>query len=150
MTEPVELVITRGCAFKKKEDGKRGCARCDGFKKDAIHLGAGPSVRMFGSGAQQVYQAVKHQWQDHLRALLEDTHLPRPCAHILVEGQMTFPDRGRRDQGNHRFIVEKALGDALVDGGWLEDDDWTRYEFGGLAYAYEKGVSQTRLMLFPG
>jgi hypothetical protein len=25
---------------------------------------------------------------------------------------------------------------------------WSRYEFGGLAAAYEKGVSRTRLMVF--
>jgi hypothetical protein len=65
-----------------------------------------------------------------------------------VEGQCTFPDRTRRDQGNHRFMLEKAMGDALVAGGWLEDDDWSRYEFGGLSAVYEKGVSRTRLMVF--
>jgi hypothetical protein len=45
--------------------------------------------------------------------------------------------------------VEKALGDALVEGGWLEDDDWSRFEFGGLAAVYERGVSRTRIMVFP-
>jgi hypothetical protein len=62
---------------------------------------------------------------------------------------MCFPDRRRRDQGNHRFIVEKALGDALVAGGWLPDDTWEHYEFGGLAMRVERGESWTRLMLFP-
>jgi hypothetical protein len=46
-------------------------------------------------------------------------------------------------------MVEKAMGDALTTGGYLEDDDWSRYEFGGLAYRYEKGVSRTRLLVFP-
>jgi hypothetical protein len=68
---------------------------------------------------------------------------------VLVEGECTFPDRHRRDQGNHRFMVEKAMGDALTTGGYLEDDDWSRYEFGGLAHRYEKGVSRTRLLVFP-
>jgi hypothetical protein len=36
-----------------------------------------------------------------------------------------------------------------VEGGWLADDDWARFEFGGLAASYEKGVSRTRLLLFP-
>jgi hypothetical protein len=51
--------------------------------------------------------------------------------------------------GNYRVLLEKALGDALKVGGWLDDDDWSRYEFGGLAYAYERGVSRTRLIIFP-
>ena len=62
---------------------------------------------------------------------------------------MTFPNRIKRDQGNFRWMIEKALGDTLVGGGWLPDDTWDRYEFGGLTYKYEKGVSATRLMLFP-
>jgi hypothetical protein len=52
-------------------------------------------------------------------------------------GLCCFPDRIRRDQGNFRYFIEKALGDALVAGGWLEfgglaDDDWDHYEFGGM------------------
>ena len=62
---------------------------------------------------------------------------------------ITVPDRKRRDQGNHRFLLEKALGDALVAGGWLDDDDWARYEFGGLQMVYERGVSAMRLFVFP-
>jgi hypothetical protein len=40
-----------------------------------------------------------------------------------VEGEVSFGDGRERDQGNHRVIVEKALGDALVRGGYLPDDD---------------------------
>ena len=62
---------------------------------------------------------------------------------------MTFPTRIRRDQGNYRFLTEKALGDALVMGGWLRDDSWEFFEFGGFGMQYEKGVKRLRLMLFP-
>jgi hypothetical protein len=67
--------------------------------------------------------------------------------YVYVEGEMTFPDRHKRDQGNFRFIVEKALGDALQQAGVIADDDWDSYEFGGLSKTYEKGVSRTRLLL---
>jgi hypothetical protein len=143
----------RGHAFVKQ--AKRGCGaevqggRCGKAKTAILHAGAPPSMNLLGSGNQFAYQAHKSAWQEALIELLEEADLPRPVARIVAEGEVTFPDRRKRDQGNHRFFVEKALGDALVTGGWLEDDDWTRYEFGGLAAMYEKGVSRTRLMLFP-
>jgi hypothetical protein len=151
--EPAVIEWTRHHAFVK--EGKRGCGavvgdrRCGKAKTHAEHQGAPPSLRILGSGDQFTYQAYKKVWQEVFIVLLEEADLPRPLARVVVEGEATFPDRRKRDQGNHRFFIEKALGDALTEGGWLEDDDWSRYEFGGLAWAYEKGVSRTRLMVFP-
>jgi hypothetical protein len=48
--------------------------------------------------------------------------------------------------------LEKIVGDALKEGGWLADDRWfpvCMYEFGNLAAVYEKGVSRLRLTVFP-
>lgn len=151
--EPAMVEIVRACHFKRKpdEDGHRklGCLRCGRPKSHRAHMGQPPSVNPLGSGNPAGYQAQKHQWQALLGDLLAASDLPKGLAHVLVEGEATFPTRQRRDQGNHRFMLEKALGDALVDGGWLEDDDWSRYEFGNLVASYEKGVSVTRLVLFP-
>lgn len=181
--EPVELEIVRACHFKAKplscRDCKadrrkatksapcehcgsaakpikrQGCQRCGAAKGDGAHIGAPPSLNVLGSGDPAIYMGMKARWQEMLAALLDASGLPRGLAYVLVEGEITFPDRGRKDQGNFRVLVEKALGDALVDGwedvpgGWLEDDDWTHYEFGGLAYRYEPGVSRTRLLIFP-
>lgn len=147
--EPVELLLVRECHFKAKSDGRRGCERCERAKKDRAHMGAPPSLNLLGSGNPHAYQGLKQQWEGVLGELLLDSGLPKGVGHVLAEGEATFPDRGRRDQGNYRALLEKALGDVLVSGGWLEDDDWTRFEFGGLAYRYERGVSATRLMLFP-
>lgn len=189
--QPVELVVERSCAFKakplvcrerrcgaprKRKDAKalcpacgserppiqrQGCANCDGSKHDPVHYGAPPSLNVLGSGDPMHFQAVKARWTAILAKALEASGLPRGLGRVLAEGEATFPDRARRDQGNYRVLLEKALGDTLVHGyqpedgddaiagGWLEDDDWTRYEFGGLAYNYEPRVSRTRLMLFP-
>jgi hypothetical protein len=152
--EPVLLEIIRGCHFKAKPNsaagGRRlGCARCGRSKRDDVHYGAPKSINVFGSGNPKVYWQEKMRWQELLTAQLEGSGLLRPLARVMVEGEAVFPDRIKRDQGNHRVIVEKALGDALVVGGWLEDDDWSRYEFGNLFAAYEHGVSATRLTLFP-
>lgn len=145
---PVEIVHEMDHPFAKR--GARGCAQCGRAKTHMDHIGYPQSIRQFGSGANHfTYQTIKHAWQERLVELLKSTGLPLGLGHVFVEGEACFPTRVRRDQGNHRFLIEKCLGDALTAGGWLEDDDWSRYEFGRLAYRYEKGRSYTRLMLFP-
>jgi hypothetical protein len=42
---------------------------------------------------------------------------------------MTFTLRRDRDEGNFRFFLEKALGDALQNGGWLKNDTPDQYRF---------------------
>ena len=146
--EPVEIEHRRDHAFVKQS--KRPCADCGRPKTHPVHLGGPQSLNVGGSGSNHfAYQTAKKQWQAVFTALLEATGLPTGLARIVVEGERGFPDRTRRDQGNFRFMIEKALGDALVTGGWLEDDDWQRYSFGDLAYRYKKGEAWTRLMLFP-
>lgn len=209
--QPVELLLERRCAFKakplvcregkcgaprKRKDAKaacpacgskkkpiqrQGCATCGGSKHDVAHYGAPPSLNVLGSGDPMAFQAIKTRWTAIFAQALEASGMPRGLGRVVVEGEVTFPDRTRRDQGNYRVLIEKALGDTLVNGwwetidvakvqpgdvtrptkddakvdvqriagGWLEDDDWTRYEFGGLAYAYEAGASRLRLALFP-
>lgn len=145
--EPVAIEIVQHHPFQKR--ATRGCGVCGRAKAHPEHQGAAPSMNVLGSGNQFAYQALKQAWQELLIEQLERADLPRPLARVVAEGEVTFPDRRRRDQGNHRFFVEKALGDALTAGGWLEDDDWARYEFGGLAAVHEARVSRTRLILFP-
>lgn len=145
--QPVELVHVRDHAFEKRS--KRGCGVCGKAKTHRDHQGAPPSMNFLGSGNQFAYQQQKRVWQEILIEQLERSDVPRPLARVVAEGEVTFPDRRKRDQGNHRFFLEKALGDALVEGGWLEDDDWSRFEFGGLASVYEHGVSRTRVLIFP-
>lgn len=154
MVEPVEIVHVRDHAFVKPAvkpaRGKGKCQRCGGKATALLHLGAPQSLNVAGSGGNHfAYQTAKHAWQERFAELLTAAGLPRDLAGVSVEGLVCFPDRHRRDQGNYRYLIEKALGDALVAGGWIEDDDWDRYSFGGLDYLYEKGESWTRLMVFP-
>lgn len=76
------------------------------------------------------FARLKKQWQAQFEMLLMSLGLPRP---IPIEGPMhvevvlRFKDRRRRDSENYRVLLSKALGDALVNGGWLADDtddDW--------------------------
>lgn len=145
--QPVEIVHEIDHRFQKRST--RGCGICGKAKTAVEHYGYPPSLNALGDGNRFAYRAMKEAWQRRIVELLEQTDLPRPLDHVLAEGVLVVPDRARRDQGNHRFLLEKALGDALTAGGWLEDDDWARYEFGGLQAVYDKGVSRMRVMLFP-
>jgi hypothetical protein len=145
--EPVTLEHDRDHAFVKRQ--ARGCGTCGKAKIAVEHHGYPQSLNALGDGNRFAYRAMKIAWETRLLALLEQSELPRPLARVVAEGELTVPDRTRRDQGNHRFMLEKALGDALVTGGWIPDDDWSRFEFGGLQAVYLKGVSRMRLMIFP-
>lgn len=158
--EPVEIVIERDHAYKSRGKGDKGrtlpgCAVCKGGKLKPQHLGAPPSMNGGNHSMDpNAYQALKHAWQAVMREQLDalDDALPRPCEAITVEALIGFPDFRSRDQGNLRWMIEKALGDVLVDGGWLPDDSFwpvRRYEFGGLQGEHTPGESWTRLRLFP-
>lgn len=138
----------------------RGCNRCGENKSWPGHFGAPASFNVWsGSGTDntQAYKGIKDIWQRILATHLEAVGLPRGQQRIEAEGIVTFPDRANRDQGNFRVILEKALGDALVDGsekanvpgGWLDDDNWDAYEFGALRMRVVPGVSATQLTLTP-
>lgn len=156
--EPVELLIERDHAFRRKPNdpatGRKriGCQICGRARHDPVHMGAPPSMNSGNHSMQpQAYQALKHAWQAALRAEIEASGLPRGLQAVTVEGLIGFPTRAERDQGNYRWMVEKALGDALVAGGWLESDCFfpvSRYEFGGLQAVHAPGHSWLRLMLF--
>lgn len=108
-----------------------------------------PSMNdIIGQGSRWRYTSAKSKWGVLLISRINALSIP-PCTRVYVEGQVTFPTRTKHDQGNYRFLLEKALGDALQSAGVLADDDWDSYEFGGLSKAYEKGVRRTRLMLMP-
>ncbi|MCA1571673.1 MAG: hypothetical protein LC798_15435 [Chloroflexi bacterium] len=176
MIEPVELVVERRCHFKAKtcgacdrpksntihrkknaEEGKpfcpfkrrNGCASCGLPKGHRDHLGAPESFNVMAGRDPNVYRAIVGKWAPVLAELLEESGLPRGLARVMAEGEVSFGDNVDRDAGNHRVMIEKALGDALVRGGWLESDTWARYEFGALQRREEPGVNRTRLMLFP-
>ena len=176
--EPVYVEIKRDCHFKAKPcracgkpesahqkgrgipgicDGmqrQQGCERCGRYKNDLAHFGAPPSFNAVSGGrgtgsAAMVAANLKKTWEQILREAIRPTGLPKDLGKVFVEGTIVFPDRGRRDQGNFRVILEKALGDVLVSEGHLSDDDWSRYEFGQLSMEVEPGVSATRLAIFP-
>lgn len=157
--DPVELMIERDHAFKKKDpdpdSGRKrvGCEVCGRAKRDIAHLGAPPSLNDGGSGMDRMaFYELKKTWQAALTSELDASGLPKGLAFVSVEGLIGFPTLAERDQGNYRWMIEKALGDALVEGGWLVSDCFfpvSRYEFCGLQAVHAPRRSWLRLLLFP-
>jgi hypothetical protein len=151
---PVEIVHRPHHSYKKGPKGSRGClavlengVACREAKSNPVHHL--PTMNETLTQGWQVYQGALKHWKPWLIGALEASGLPRGLESVLVEGMCCFPTKAHPDQGNHRAFIEKAMGDALQDGGWIPEDTWERYEFGNLAYRYEKGVRWTRLRVFP-
>ena len=51
-----------------------------------------------------------------------EQRVPRGLASVKAKATIRFKQRRRRDEGNFRALLEKALGDVLQAGGYLTDD----------------------------
>lgn len=157
--EPVELEIVQDHPFKRRTPdpvtGRKriGCEVCGQAKLHRDHLGAPPSMNSGNHSMQpHAYQALKHAWQDAITVELEASGLPRGLEAVSVEALVGFPTRATRDGGNHRWMIEKACGDALVAAGFIEDDCFfpvCRYEFGGIQAVHTPRKSWLRLLIMP-
>ena len=73
--------------------------------------------------------------------------VPRGQSSVYASAELTFPTKRRRDEGNYRTPLEKALGDVLVSGRWLTDDTPDHYRFGGVVFSSTAGPHNTVLTL---
>jgi hypothetical protein len=99
----------------------------DGVTPPSLNAIAGRSNRW-------AFSIAKRRWQADLATLLMARGFPRGLARVEASAVLTFTTRRRRDEGNFRVLLEKALGDALVEGGWLADDTPTEYRFGAVDF----------------
>ena len=150
-----EILHARDHEFVKhgtKRVKREKCVQCGRVVSNIAHHGYPPSLNLGGAGWNGfVYDGYKQAWQRSFHKLMTEAEMPMPLRRVAAEGQICFPDLKGRDQGNFKFLIEKALGDALQEGGWLADDEFypdPHYEFGGLVGTYIKGEAWTRIMLF--
>ena len=73
--------------------------------------------------------------------------LPRSVSSVQASALLVFPSRRRRDEGNFRTPLEKALGDALTQARWIEDDTPDQYRFDRLLFAPTPGTTATVITL---
>jgi hypothetical protein len=106
-----------------------------------------PSLNRFTGGSRGPYHREKKKWQEQLGTALMVAKVPRKLSRVKASATVTFPVKRRRDEGNIRFLLEKALGDILVEGGWLPDDTPDAFTFGAVTVKIEKGKSLTTVDL---
>lgn len=82
-----------------------------------------------------------------MAALVNASVPASPITRIEATALLTFPTHRRRDTGNFRTPLEKALGDCLVQHGALRDDTPDQYEFGWLRFNPELGPNSTVIQL---
>lgn len=151
--EPVRVFHRLEHDFEKKPDGKRNCARCGEPKKWIGHHAYPASFNAGGSSRNpHAWQNEKKAWTAYFIELMEAAKLPKGLGRVFVEGTLCFPTKRMAkgpDQGNYRHPIEKFLGDALQEGGWLQDDNWLAYSFGNLGWQYEKDQRWMELVFLP-
>lgn len=109
-----------------------------------------PSLNCFGSvggGTYYLYRRLKKEWQETLGVALMAAGVPRGLGKVSATATMRFATRRKRDEGNFRYLLEKTLGDTLVNGGWLADDDAAAFTFGAVTFDPELGTPLTVLSL---
>jgi hypothetical protein len=98
-----------------------------------------------GRGNRFAFIGAKRKWQTLLGTLLMAECVPRDLDRVEATAVLSFPTRRRRDEGNYRALLEKALGDALVEGGWLSDDTSEQFRFGALDFQIGEPLTELTL-----
>jgi hypothetical protein len=106
--------------------------------------GCPPSFNAIGYRSHwSVGRREKLKWQEMLGMALMVARVPRGLAAVSATAEIRFKQRRRRDEGNFRVILEKALGDALVEGRWLSDDTPEQYRFGAVDLVAPCPIAET-------
>lgn len=107
-----------------------------------------PSVNTYAHAHWRRYHGIKKSWQATFaeELLVLRTRLGRASS-VHATASLRFPQRRRRDEGNYRAPLEKALGDALVAGGYLADDTPEQFTFGAVTFEDDRGDNRTTVTL---
>jgi hypothetical protein len=107
------------------------------------HLGKSGS-----RGGWRTERALVKSWQGDLANLCLAEKVPRGCRFVAAEILLTFPRRAaKRDPENYRYVIGKALGDALQDAGVIDDDGPHRFAITGLRLIVEPQIARTTVVL---
>lgn len=107
-----------------------------------------PSFNKVGhSGNRWSWTKAEKEWRGIFETLLMATGFPRDWEQITAVVRLRFPSKRRRDEVNYRTLLEKALGDALVNGGWLPDDTPEHFTFERVHFEQQTGKPLTTIEL---
>lgn len=96
------------------------------------------------------FQREKKAWQQEIELVLMTLRTPRDNQRAIAGAFVRFERRPPRppDSGNYADLINKALGDALVNYGAIPDDDDAHYIFGGVEFEEEIGSARTTIWLY--
>lgn len=107
-----------------------------------------PSLNRIGTrGSRFAYHRAKKKWEGYFTIALLSSGVPKGLAKVEATATCRFHTRHKRDEGNYRWMLEKALGDALQINGCLDDDSSEEFTFGKLRFEKEPGVPRTIVTL---
>lgn len=107
-----------------------------------------PSLNRVGSrGSHMAFWREKKKWEGMLQIALLEKRVPRGVEYIEATATLHFPTKHRRDEGNFRMMLEKALGDVLVSGGYLPDDTPDHYRFDRCQFGETRKPGETWITL---
>lgn len=119
--------------------------------KDRYELripGVPKSLNAVGSrGSRFAFHREKKTWEGMCMIALNESKVPRGLARVDATAVLHPPTSHKRDEGNFRTILEKALGDALQLGGHLADDSSDFFSFGRLSFAEKRKPAETIITL---
>lgn len=98
-------------------------------------------------GAHMKFHRTKKHWEGMFVIALMQAKVPKKLVRVHATAVCRFASKRKRDEGNFRFMVEKALGDALQINGNLADDTPDQFTFGALTFNPEKGTPLTKVTL---
>lgn len=78
---------------------------------------------------------------------LNEAKAPKGMARVEATAVIHPPTAHKRDEGNFRMMLEKALGDALQLGGYLSDDSSEFFSFGRLSFGEKRKPAETIITL---
>lgn len=118
------------------------------------------SFNAAGARDPRGFHKAKTEWEFELALLMRDPDKGLPgwptgpqLQTVTASAVLTFAHKRKRDEGNFRVLLEKALGDALQggkhwpDGKWIPDDTSEHYSFRGVVISPDLGAAQTLLTL---
>lgn len=113
-----------------------------------------PSLNVVGSRGKShwAFTNAKKKWEGMFFIALLESKVPKDLLSVDAEAVLTFPSKRVRDEGNFRMMLEKALGDIMVTGGWLPHGDSADfYYFRRVSFSEETGPKHTlvKLMVNP-
>lgn len=89
----------------------------------------------------------KKRWEGIFCGLLMKHQIHKGATSVRAKAMIRFPTNRRRDEGNFRMLIEKALGDALQVMKVIPDDGPEQYRFEQVNFDHTKGNKLTTVTL---